>query len=569
MQQKLLNIGSGQKKIDGFINIDIDKNADIQIDVTKGLPFQDNSISGIFCEHFIEHLRQREAIKFLRECRRILVPDGLLRIATPDLDFLLIKYCNDWKNQAWIEEFGYQWIDNKCECLNLAMREWDHKWVFNEEELTRIGVLAGLHYFKRCDYGKSDWSYFRGLEWRSDSKLIIEFKKKLCILKEPLVSILIPAYTPDFIELCLNSAIAQTYGNIEIIVCDDNPESEIKNKIEKFLKKDHRIRYFKNKQNIGAVENYIRCFSLANGDYIKFLNDDDMLHPTCVERMIKCFHENPEVTLVTSHRQCIDASGNLLNDFEATARPVMEDSLIKGTSAAASMVKRCLNFIGEPTTAMFRREDLETNKPNILSFAGRKYVFNVDVAMWMNLLSKGDLIYIYDSLSFFRIHEKQEQRKPGANERGRLAWHFLREDCKRMALWDCNIEDGGLAVKSLEKYSGNLSMECLKYNGKIKADMIDDKKIISTKRHACLIKELLTKGKVALNAEKLKEACNIYINVIELDSCNKEAITSLGIVAYRASMMESAYFFFKKAEMIDPNDPSIKDYLIKCHEIML
>lgn len=434
MSRIFLNVGCGDKKIPGFVNLDVVPNADLQVDVRKGLPYDNRSVDGIFCEHFIEHLSQAEGIAFLRECRRALVPGGLLRIATPDLDVIAREYLSDdWLNPEW-SKYGYDWLDNRCEMLNLNMREWGHKWVYNEEELVRLGTLAGLTFSCRCQMGQSTEPSFRGLEYRDGSKLILEFVKRPHVRSDskPLVSILIPAYNPRYFRSALESATKQTYSNLEIIVCDDCPGQHIADIVAEYTKSDERIRYLRNAPRLGSAENYKKCFALANGEYIKFLNDDDMLHPSCVERMVQCFESLPDVTLVTSHRQCIDADGNHLPDIAATRRPVAEDSLIDGVTLANAMMTLGLNLVGEPTTVMFRKRDLAGVRPHFLSFAGRQAVGNGDVAMWLNLLSKGDAVYLVDSLSYFRLHPEQEQRQPEVEARGRLAWEQQRFDAQRM-----------------------------------------------------------------------------------------------------------------------------------------
>jgi GT2 family glycosyltransferase/predicted SAM-dependent methyltransferase len=436
MGKTLLNVGCGDHKIPNFINVDINPNADICFDVRKGLPFKNSSIDGIYSEHFIEHLSQSNGISFFRECRRVLKSSGCIRIATPDLDYITKRYFSEnWFKDPDLKRFGYEWVNNPCEQINISMREWGHKWLYNEEELTRIASYAGFKKFKRFNIGISDNSDFANLEYRASSRLIVEFYKieKPILEKNPLVSILIPAYNSNYFEDAIKSAINQTYENIEIIIGDDNPTS---NKIFKATKKyannNDKIQYYKNPTNLNAKVNMIKLFDSAKGDYIKFLNDDDILHPTCVERMVHFLNNFPNVTLVTSHRQRIDHHGNNLKDIPETTRPVTDDSIIDGVSMANMMLYTGKNFIGEPTTVMFRKSDLLDSKPNFLSFAGREAYAIVDQTMWVNLLSRGDAIYLIDTLSYFRIHPEQRQQQKSFFPTIAPAISQLRFDAKRM-----------------------------------------------------------------------------------------------------------------------------------------
>jgi predicted SAM-dependent methyltransferase len=68
-------------------NVLIDwENYDKQIDISKPLPFDNNSIDFIFLEHGLEHITQIEGIDFLKECYRILKINGVMRIAFPDIE---------------------------------------------------------------------------------------------------------------------------------------------------------------------------------------------------------------------------------------------------------------------------------------------------------------------------------------------------------------------------------------------------------------------------------------------------------------------------------------------------
>jgi SAM-dependent methyltransferase len=74
-----VNLGCGDNKLEGW------KNHDRDVDITKRLPFADGSVDRILAEHVVEHVTYVEAIEFFRECRRVLRPDGVVRIAVPSV----------------------------------------------------------------------------------------------------------------------------------------------------------------------------------------------------------------------------------------------------------------------------------------------------------------------------------------------------------------------------------------------------------------------------------------------------------------------------------------------------
>ncbi len=228
----------------------------------------------------------------------------------------------------------------------------------------------------------------------------------------PLVSILIPAYHERFFPLAFNSALAQTYPNVEIVITDDSPGDATRHFVEQG-DWARPVRYQRNPNRDGGRSNFNLCFSLARGEYVKFLCDDDLLAPDCVEKMADVLMAHPEVALVTSHRQCIDEQGGVLPDNEATLRPVEEDSIVESASMIRAVLTSMSNFIGEPTTPLLRRSALEKSGDathDILSYSGRSIRYMTDVAMWFSALRHGHGAYLAETLSSFRVHGTQSQR---------------------------------------------------------------------------------------------------------------------------------------------------------------
>lgn len=233
---------------------------------------------------------------------------------------------------------------------------------------------------------------------------------------DPLVSILIPAYNAQFFAASLDSALAQTYRNVEIVVCDDSKDREIE-KIAYRSAAGVPIRYQRNETRLGPRGNFTRCFERARGEFVKFLCDDDLLAPECVGSLLDAFRHAPDVALATSRRRRIDASGGELGDQPATLPIVSEDSLIAGRTLANAMIVAGLNFVGEPSTALFRKSDLLDQAPEYFCFDGKPGHGIIDMVSWAALLLKGDAVYRVSPLSSFRIHSGQRQHDPAKADR--------------------------------------------------------------------------------------------------------------------------------------------------------
>lgn len=78
----------------------------LDCDLSKGIPFFDKEVDGIWCSHMVEHLTPREAVIFFRECHRVLVKDGTLRISVPDTELMIqfeiagIDYCDEYRPEG-------------------------------------------------------------------------------------------------------------------------------------------------------------------------------------------------------------------------------------------------------------------------------------------------------------------------------------------------------------------------------------------------------------------------------------------------------------------------------------
>ena len=107
-----------------------------------------------------------------------------------------------------------------------------------------------------------------------------EFKSGIQMNARRLVSIVIPAQKPDFLEAALRSAFSQTHDAVEIIVCDDCPDDSVQQVLEQL--RPHSpwpLRHLRNDTPLGESLSLVRGIREAQGEYIKFLHDDALLQP--------------------------------------------------------------------------------------------------------------------------------------------------------------------------------------------------------------------------------------------------------------------------------------------------
>jgi len=426
MQSIYLNLGCADHPRQGFFNIDLESTyADLQLEPGAALPWDRGTVPGIYSAHLLERLDRNQGVRLLHECRRVLQPGGVLRLVTSDLQALLDDYL---EHRAHPEAPGI----GRGERLNRALRQ--QAWSWDSEELTRVCKMVGLEPVVGIGPGSSSDAKLDGLDADARGQLVLEFRKpqrQLAADAEPLVSIVMPTYRTEHLHQALESALNQTYRNLEILVCDDCPTDAIEAIVSEYSRFDSRLRYVRNPdagKDIGRL-NHVLCLKEARGEYIKFLNDDDLLDVECVERMLKAFADYPDISLVTSKRQRIDQHGAPLADIPATQAPVAADSMIEGLSLGTALMLSQINFVGEPSTVMFRRDDMIEVTPDFMSVDEQPIAWASDVAIFLNLAMRGNTVYLIQPLSSFRIHGEQTQVLYGAaaQEESRRCWGIMKD----------------------------------------------------------------------------------------------------------------------------------------------
>lgn len=231
------------------------------------------------------------------------------------------------------------------------------------------------------------------------------------MISTPLVSIVVPAFNPRFFQKALQSALSQSYRPVEIIVCDDCRSDEIRDITQACVVPDGMsLRYVHNPQRLGFVGNLLKCLSEARGEFIKFLCDDDMLFNACIEMQVSALTDNDDANLVLGQRYFLDE-----NDYRLPSR--LENTalcdvsgLFKGGDLLVIFEGYPCNLLGGLSSALFRRQDVLEILP-ALAQEGHGFNALLDLALYVCLLRRGNLIALSHMLSVERIHPERLQRQ--------------------------------------------------------------------------------------------------------------------------------------------------------------
>jgi len=224
----------------------------------------------------------------------------------------------------------------------------------------------------------------------------------------PLVSVVIPAYRPDFLDETLDSVLRQSYRPLELVVSDDCRGEEVRALVDAFrAQADFPVIYRHNPEALGERFNTVAGIALASGEYVKFLHDDDRLAPGCVEALVGIMLSEEKVVLASSRRRRIDEEGMPLPDIRETAFPFVESVLIDGHDLAAFFATELINFVGEPSAVLCRRADLLELGNEIMSLDGQRIDWLGDLALYVQLLRRGHLALLAEPLVDYRISRLQ------------------------------------------------------------------------------------------------------------------------------------------------------------------
>lgn len=126
-------------------------------------------------------------------------------------------------------------------------------------------------------------------------------------------SVTIPAFKDKYLKETIDSVLAQTYQNYEVVIVNDASPYDLDNIVRQYS--DSRIRYFKNGENCGAkdvVDNWNICLSHATGDYLICMGDDDNLKPRCLQDFADLIEKYPELDLFHARSEIIDDNSNFV-----------------------------------------------------------------------------------------------------------------------------------------------------------------------------------------------------------------------------------------------------------------
>lgn len=173
-------------------------------------------------------------------------------------------------------------------------------------------------------------------------------------MDEPLVSVVIPTYNrAEYLREAIESVLAQTYENFELLVLDNCSEDHTTEVVAGF--KDNRIKYLRHQCNIGAEGNWGYGILWAQGEYLSILGDDDQYYPQFLSNRVSAISTSPKISSVFGSFDSWDSNKNILTTVRIDCFDESADDsiLLSGLENVTAVLNG--QFIG---ATLYRRHDL-------------------------------------------------------------------------------------------------------------------------------------------------------------------------------------------------------------------
>jgi acetyltransferase-like isoleucine patch superfamily enzyme len=208
---------------------------------------------------------------------------------------------------------------------------------------------------------------------------------------KPKLSVMIPTYnSAGYLKDAIDSVLLQNIQDMEILILDNASTDETEGLVKSYT--DKRIKYFRNKRNIGAARNINECLKHANGIYLRHLCADDVLLPGILEKQIQVLDSNSGIGLVTC--DMIITDDKLENGKRVNFYPGFE----KGMTVVKSCSYAFANYIGGPSNVMFKRSACPDGVYD------HKLSWVSDLTFFSNILKNHDYFNIDEPGYYYRRH---------------------------------------------------------------------------------------------------------------------------------------------------------------------
>jgi len=221
---------------------------------------------------------------------------------------------------------------------------------------------------------------------------------------QPRVSIGVPVFNGDrYLEGCLDSLVAQTYDDLEIVISDNASMDKTPAICRAYCERDPRIRYYRQRRNIGAAANYNFLVHHATGEFFKWAAHDDLCAPDFVARCVAALDASPTAVLAFGRTGFIDDVGEPLDGYDVPIRWSNHDTAFDRLREQLAIPGGALQHMCTRQFGVLRRDAL------LRTSLIRSHPAS-DLVLMLELALLGGLVEVDERLFFVRLHESSSLR---------------------------------------------------------------------------------------------------------------------------------------------------------------
>jgi len=206
---------------------------------------------------------------------------------------------------------------------------------------------------------------------------------------KPLVSVLMTAYNREnFIAEAIESVLASSYKNFELIINDDRSKDKTVEIAQRYARADNRIKVFINEKNLGDYPNRNKTATYATGEYLKYLDSDDLIYKHGLEAFVDFMEQDKEVALGISNREnvTIKPFPIIMKPEESVRHHFLKEGYLHCAPTGTIIKRACFEKLG--------------------GFSGKRMIGDFEFGLKMAVNYK--VMLVPPGLIFWRNHGDQE-----------------------------------------------------------------------------------------------------------------------------------------------------------------
>jgi glycosyltransferase involved in cell wall biosynthesis len=212
------------------------------------------------------------------------------------------------------------------------------------------------------------------------------------MIANPKVSVIIPVYNRErFIAQALDSVLAQTYGNFEIVIVNDGSTDGSEDKIQPYWRYGNVKYHYQQNCGVSAARN--AAIRMSSGELIAFLDSDDLWLPDKLAKQVEFMSDHPDVSLVHSNRGYVDINGKRkeVSIPQTSGSCCFKELFLRNGIMSSTVVvtRRCLDVTGLFNCDLPGCEDYE---------------------LWLRIARQSTIGYVKDVLALYRFHDSNMSR---------------------------------------------------------------------------------------------------------------------------------------------------------------